>query len=139
MEFEEPITGQISTQVCILVYDGECRLCVSTKQKLEALGIGQAESDIRFLAYQSESARRILGSNYRSGRPDAAFLVRPSGEVLQGIQAFLPFIPDLPGGRLLQWCLRFPSIKRLADWSYRVIARHRYRWFGEASLLRPHH
>lgn len=138
MEFKESITGQLSTQGCTLVYDGECRLCVSTKQKLEELGIGQAESDVRFLAYQSESAKRILGSNYRSGRPDAAFLVRPSGEVLQGIQAFLPFISRLPGGRFLQWWLRFPSIKRLAEWSYRMVARHRYRWFGEAAFPSSH-
>lgn len=139
MEFKEQITGQLSRQVCILVYDGECRLCVSTKQQLEELGIGQAESDVRFLAYQSESAKRILGSNYRSGRPDVAFLIRPSGEVLHGLQAFLPFVPNLPGGRLLQWCLRLPSVMRLADWSYRVIARHRYRWFGEAVLPSPRH
>ncbi|MGC4099329.1 MAG: DUF393 domain-containing protein [Nitrospira sp.] len=138
MEFKERITGRLSTQVCLLVYDGECRLCVSTKQKLEKLGIGQAESDIRFLAYQSESAKRILGANYRSDRPDAAFLVRPSGEVLQGLQAFLPVISSLPGGRLLQWWLRLPAIKGLAEWSYCMVARYRYRWFGEAVLPSSH-
>ncbi len=132
MEFMEQIEYQLSTQGCLLIYDGECRLCVSTKQKLEALGIGQAESDVRFLAYQSEEAKRILGSFYRSGRPDAAFLVRPSGEVLRGLDAFLPLIPNLPGGKLLLWWLRFPSAKRLAEWGYRVVARLRYRWFGVA-------
>ena len=132
MEFKERIKGQLSTQVCLLVYDGECRLCVSTKQKLEELGVGQPESEVRFLAYQSESAKRILGSNYRSSRPDMAFLIRPSGEVLQGIDAFLPLVPNLPGGKILLRCLRFPFAKRLAEWGYRLVARHRYRWFGEA-------
>lgn len=132
MEFKEEIEVQLSTQVCLLVYDGECRLCVSTKQKLEALGVGQAESEVRFLAYQSEAAKRILGSNYRSGRPDMAFLIRPSGEVLQGLDAFLPLVPNLPGGKFLLWWLRFPSAKRLAEWGYRIIARHRYQWFGAA-------
>lgn len=131
MESTEQIEGRLSRQVCLLVYDGECRLCVSTKQKLETRGVGQAESDVRFLAYQSEAAKRILRSNYRSGRPDMAFLIRPSGEVLQGLDAFLPLVPNLPGGKLLLWWLRFPSAKRLAEWGYRMVARHRYRWFGE--------
>lgn len=132
MELKEQISGQLSAQICLLVYDGECRLCVSTKQKLEELGIGQAESDVRFLAYQNETAKRMLGSNYRPGRPNVAFLIRPSGEVAQGLEAFLPLIPILPGGKLLLWWLRFPSAKRLAEWGYRMVARHRYRWFGEA-------
>ncbi|MBX3331073.1 MAG: DUF393 domain-containing protein [Nitrospira sp.] len=132
MDFKGQITGRSSTQVCLLVYDGECRLCVSTKQKLEAVGVGQAESDVRFLAYQSEAAKRMLGSNYRPGRPNVAFLIRPSGEVVQGFEAFLPLVPIFPGGKLLLWWLRFPSAKRLAEWGYRIVARHRYRWFGEA-------
>ena len=132
MEFKKQIMGQLSTQVCLLVYDGKCRLCVSAKQKLEELGIGQTESDVRFLAYQSETAKRMLGSNYRPGRPDVAFLIRPSGEVIQGLEAFLPLVPVLPGGKLLLWWLRFPSAKRLAQWGYRMVARHRYRWFGDA-------
>ncbi len=117
---------------CLLVYDGECRLCVLTKQKLEQLGVGRTESDVRFLAYQSEAAKRILGSNYPSGRPDAAFLIQPSGEVFRGLEAFLPLVPNLPGGKLLLWWLRFPSAKRLAEWGYRLVARRRYRWFGRA-------
>lgn len=132
MEFKEQITGQSSMQACLLIYDAECRLCVSTKQKLEELEVGQAESHPRFLAYQSEEAKRILGSNYRSSRPDVAFLIRPSGEVLRGLDAFLPLVPNLPGGKLLLWWLRFRSAKRLAEWAYRIVARHRYRWFGEA-------
>lgn len=134
MEFKEQIEGQLSRQVSLLVYDGECRLCVSAKQKLEEWGVGRAESGVRFLAYQSEAAKRLLGPNYRSNRPDVAFLFRPSGEVCQGLEAFLPFFPDLPGGKLLLWWLRFPSARRLAEWGYRMVARHRYRWFGKADL-----
>ena len=131
MDCNEQVEDRLSTQACILIYDGECRLCVSTKQKLEGIGVGQAESEIRFLAYQNETAKEMLGANYRSGRPDVAFLVRPSGEVLQGLEAFLPLVPKLPGGKLLLWWLQFPSAKRLVGWAYRIMARHRYRWFGK--------
>lgn len=127
----EQIGDQRSGQTCLLIYDGECRLCISTKRKLEQAGVGQAGSDIRFLPYQSEEAKKALGQNYRLGRPDMAFLVRPSGEVRQGLDAFLPLAPSLPGGSILLWCLRIPLAKRLAEWGYRMIARHRYRLFGE--------
>lgn len=36
---------------------------------------------------------------------------------------------------LLLWWLGFPSAKQLAEWGYRMIARHRYQWFGEAKPL----
>jgi predicted DCC family thiol-disulfide oxidoreductase YuxK len=135
MDCKAQLESRSSRQVCLLIYDGACRLCVSTKQKLEEVGVGQAESDVRFLAYQSEAAKSILGSTYRVGRPDAAFLIRPSGEVLQGLDAVLPLIRHLPGGKLLLGWLRFSPIRLLAEWSYRMVARHRYRWFGEAD---PH-
>jgi predicted DCC family thiol-disulfide oxidoreductase YuxK len=131
MELTKQAASRLSKQVCLLVYDGECRLCVSTKEKLEQVGAGRAGSHIRFLAYQSEEARKALGQDYRPGRPDMAFLLRPSGEVLKGFEAFLPFVPNLPGGKLLLWWLRFPFVRWLAEWGYRMVARHRYRWFGE--------
>ncbi|TKS60866.1 MAG: hypothetical protein EWM72_00988 [Nitrospira sp.] len=133
---DEQTGDQNSEQTCLLIYDGECRLCVSTKQKLEQAGVGQAGSDVRFLPYQSDEAKRALGQKYCLGRPDMAFLVRPSGEVHQGLDAFLPLVPSLPGGRLLLWCLRIPLAKRLAEWGYGMIARHRYRLFGAARSSR---
>lgn len=133
---DEQTGDRESRQTCLLIYDGECRLCVSTKQKLEQAGVGQAGSDVRFLPYQSDEAKRALGQKYRPGRPDMAFLVRPSGEVHQGLDAFLPLAPSLPGGKLLLWCLRMPLAKKLAEWGYRMIARHRYRLFGEARSSR---
>lgn len=132
MSSDERTEDLSSSQGCLLVYDAQCRLCVFMKTKLEPLVVGKAGTDVRFVAYQSEEATKTLGQEYRVGRPDVALLIRPSGEVLQGLEAFLPFVPTLPGGRVLLWWLRFPSAKRLVDWSYRIVARHRYRWFGEA-------
>lgn len=136
MECKEQRGDQSARPVCPLIYDGECRLCVSVKQKLEEAGIGRAEFDVQFLAHQSEAAKMILGSRYMAGRPDAASLIRPSGEVLQGLGAFLPLVPNLPGGKFLLWWSQFSSAKRLAEWGYRTVARNRYRWFGETKL--PH-
>jgi predicted DCC family thiol-disulfide oxidoreductase YuxK len=136
MPLEKWMHAQDGGQTCLLIYDGECQLCVSTKQKLERAGVGQTGSDIRFLPYQSDEAKQVLGENYRSGRPDMAFLVRPSGEVCQGLDAFLPLLPRLPGGQSLLWCLRIPFLRRLAVWGYRLVARYRYHLFGEAAFFR---
>ncbi len=119
-------------QTCLLVYDGECRLCVETKYKLEQAGVGRSGSAIRFVPYQSDEARQALGVRYIPGRPELAFLVKPTGEIQQGLDAFLPLVPSLPGGRVLLWFLKIPLAQKAARWSYRFIARHRYRLFGEA-------
>lgn len=139
MSSDEQEGRRLPKQDGLLIYDGECCLCVSIQQKLEKLGTGHAESDFRFVAYQSEAAKRLLGSDYRSGRPHTAFWVRPSGEVLKGLEAFFPLIPKLPGGKILLWWLHFHSAKRLAEWGYRMVARHRYRWFGEVNPPRRQH
>jgi predicted DCC family thiol-disulfide oxidoreductase YuxK len=115
--------------------NGECRLRVFVKTKLDQLRVGQAGTDVRFLTYQSDEALVALGQECRPGRPAVAFLIRSSGEVLQGLNAFLPLVPNIPGGKLLLWWLGSPSEKRLAEWGYGMIVRHRYQWFGEAKPL----
>lgn len=132
MTFDGRLHNKKPTASCLLIYDGDCQLCVTTKQKLEQAGMGRTGSDIRFIPYQSDEAKQALGAQYRPGRPDLAFFVGPSGEVRQGLDAFLPLAPSLPGGRLLLWILRLPLAKRAAEWGYRVMARHRYRLFGQA-------
>ena len=116
---------------CLLVYDGECRL-FATKVKLEKAGIGKTASSVRFIPYQSAEAKEALGPLYRPGRPDMAFLVHPSGDIAQGVDAFLPLAATLPAGRLLLWFIRIPLAKRFLELLYRWIARHRYRFFGQA-------
>lgn len=111
----------------VLIYDGECRLCVTAKEGLERLG---ADRGARFVPYQSEEAARRLGPEYRPGRPDVAFLIEPNGLVRRGLDAFLPLLPGLRGGKVLRALLGFPLIKPLAELAYRLVARHRYRWFG---------
>jgi predicted DCC family thiol-disulfide oxidoreductase YuxK len=114
----------------VLIYDGHCRLCVTAKEGLERLGAGECREPIRFVPYQSEEAAKRLGVSYRPGRPDAAFLVEPDGTIRLGLDAFLPLVPGLPGGRWLLPLVRLPGMKPLARLAYRAVARYRYRWFG---------
>jgi predicted DCC family thiol-disulfide oxidoreductase YuxK len=113
-----------------LIYDGECRLCVTAKEGIERLG---RNDDVRFVSYQSEEAAGHLGEAYKPGRPDVAFLVEPDGRIRRGLDAFLPLLPGLPGGRILAWMVRVPVLRPVAYLLYRLIARYRYRWFGSVS------
>ena len=94
--------------------------------------MGQAGVNVRFIPYQDEEAVKALGYDYRPGRPATAFLIRPSGEVRQGLDAFLPVLSNFRMGKVLLWALQLPFVRQLAERGYRTVARHRYRWFGEA-------
>lgn len=111
----------------VLVYDAECRLCVTAKEGLESCGHGLP---LRFVPYQSEEAARCLGEVYKPGRPDVAFLVGAEGGIRRGLDAFLSLLPGLPGGRFLTILTRYFPFRALALLAYRLIAKHRYRLFG---------
>lgn len=122
---DERATGKTCERV--VIYDGECRMCVTAKEGLERMGEGDRA---RFIPYQSEEAVGRLGASYKPGRPDVAYLVEPNGTIRPGLDAFLPLLPGLPGGRLLLALMRIPLVRPLAEWAYGVVARHRYAWFG---------
>lgn len=123
-------------QRCLLIYDSDCRLCVTAKDGLERWGGESQSQPVRFVPYQSEEAVRRLGAEYQPGRPDVAFLVQPDGTIQRGLEAFLPLLPGLPGGRLFLILVRIPFLRPLAVLAYRLIARNRYRWFGAVTRLR---
>jgi predicted DCC family thiol-disulfide oxidoreductase YuxK len=111
----------------VLIYDAQCRLCVTAKEGMERLG---KDLDVRWVPYQSDEAVRRLGAEYRAGRPGVAFLVERDGRITKGLDAFLPLLPGLRGGHILQALMRIPLLRPLAYLIYRLIARYRYRLFG---------
>ena len=123
-----------ASQTCLLVYDGQCRLCVTAKKGLERLGPHADATATRMVPYQSEEAKQALGESYRPGRPDVAFLVRPNGEIARGLDAFLSLLPGLKGGRILSALLSLPLVKPFGYLLYWFIARHRYSVFGQVPL-----
>ena len=122
------------SQACLLVYDGQCRLCVTAKNGLERLGTHADVTPIRMVPYQSEEAKQVLGERYRPGRPNAAFLVRPNGEIARGLDAFLALLPGLKGGRVLSVLLSLPLVKPFGYLLYWFVARYRYSVFGKVPL-----
>jgi predicted DCC family thiol-disulfide oxidoreductase YuxK len=119
-----------AAQECTLIYDADCRFCVAAKNGIENAAGHDRPVQVRFLPYQSEEAARRLGDRYLPGRPEAAFLVGKDGNVQKGLDAFLPLLPGLKGGKVLQRLIRIFWLKPLAYLLYRLIARYRYQLFG---------
>jgi predicted DCC family thiol-disulfide oxidoreductase YuxK len=113
---------------CLLIYDGRCRMCVTAKDGLDRLSGGQ---ELRIIPYESDEAKQVLGSRHQGGRPEAAFLVTADGNIASGLDAFLPLLPGIVGGRVLAKLFAIPLVKPLAYRLYAFVARHRYRLFGE--------
>src|SRR5262245_3859312 len=128
------VEHRTTSEECVLVYDGRCRLCVTAKEGLERLGTQNEAKAVHMIPYQSEKAKEVLGAAYRPGRPDVAFLVQPNGVIRQGLDAFLPLLPGLRGGRFLATILSVPLVKPFGYLIYRLVARYRYRLFGEVPL-----
>ena len=129
-------TSDGASETCLLVYDGQCRLCVTAKKGLERLGTHADAASIRMVPYQSEEAKQALGESYQPGRPNAAFLVRPNGEVARGLDAFLALLPGLKGGRVFSFLLSLPVVKPVGYLLYWFVARYRYAVFGKVPLER---
>jgi predicted DCC family thiol-disulfide oxidoreductase YuxK len=121
-------------EVCLLIYDGQCRLCVTAKKGLERLEPHADAPPIRMVPYQSEEAKQVLRESYWPGRPNAAFLVRPNGEIARGLDAFLSLLPGLKGGRVLAVFLSLPLVKPFGYLLYWFVARYRYSIFGTVPL-----
>jgi len=109
-------------------------MCVTAKRGLERLQ--RDAEELRMIPYQSEEAEQVLGARYHGGRPEAAFLVTGDGRVTSGLDAFLPLLPGLKGGRLLAKVFALPFVKPLGYWIYRLVAQYRYTLFGEVPLDR---
>ena len=131
-------TNQINpsreSQACLLIYDGQCRLCVTAKKGLEGLETHADATPVRMVSYQSDEAKQALGASYRPGRPNVAFLVRPNGEIAHGLDAFLALLPGLKGGRVLSVLLSLPLVKPFGYLLYWFVARYRYALFGTVPL-----
>lgn len=111
----------------VLIYDAHCRLCVAAK---EGMARRATNTLVRWVPYQSEEAACRLGDDYRPGQPEVAFFIGPDGQIKRGLEAFLPLLSSLRGGRFLQTILRVPFLKSVAYALYRCVARYRYRLFG---------
>ena len=113
----------------VLIYDAECRLCLSSKRWIERWDRRQR---ITFLPFQNPEARKLAPELGEMSCMDAMRLVAPDGSISSGVDAFRKMLPFLPLGKVLALFFYLPGVPWLARKVYGRVAENRYRWFGRA-------
>lgn len=113
----------------ILIYDAECRLCVSSKKWVARW---DRRHRIAFLPFQNPEAKKLVPELGEMTCIDAMRFIGPDRSVSSGVDAFRKMLPFLPMGRLLALLFSIPGVPRLARKIYGHVAENRYRWFGKA-------
>ncbi|MBI3803648.1 MAG: DUF393 domain-containing protein [Nitrospirae bacterium] len=113
-----------------LIYDAECRLCVSSKEWVERW---DRRHQIRFLPFQNLEAKEQVPDLAGMACMDAMRFVDAEGKVTAGVDAFRKMLPLLPFGPLFSLLFYLPGVPWLAGKIYRHVAANRYRWFGAKS------
>lgn len=114
----------------ILIYDAECRLCVSSKEWVERW---DRRRRISFLPFQTAEAKERVPDLAGMTCIDAMRFIDAEGKVTSGVEAFRRMLPLLPFGRPLSLLFYFPGVPWLAAKVYHHVAENRYRWFGRVS------
>jgi predicted DCC family thiol-disulfide oxidoreductase YuxK len=117
----------------LVLFDGVCNLCSAAVQFIIDR---DPAGHFVFASLQSELGQRILAASGRdpTEAPETVLLVE-NGVVHDRSTAALLIARHLRGGwKLLRAAALLP--RPLRDAAYRLVARNRYRWFGQAQECR---
>ncbi|MGA9040955.1 MAG: DCC1-like thiol-disulfide oxidoreductase family protein [Terriglobales bacterium] len=123
----------VSSANPIILYDGVCGLC---NRFIQMVLKRDPHDRFRFASLQNDFAGKVLHRHgAEPGNLDTLYVVlnynQLGEQLLSRSDAAMAVLRELGGiWRLLEIILRVLP-KRLRDWSYRVIARNRYRIFGK--------
>lgn len=113
----------------IILFDGVCNLCAWSVQFIIRR---DPRGQFRFAALQSAAGQRLLAERGLAG-PDLDSVV-----LIEGPRAYTRSGAALRIARRLTGL--WPALaalllvpRPLRDWAYSVVARNRYRWFGQQS------
>jgi predicted DCC family thiol-disulfide oxidoreductase YuxK len=110
----------------IVLFDGVCHLCTSTVQFIIKR---DPHGAFMFASLQSEVGSKLLEEHGLSPEALDTFVLIEGARCFTRSDAALRVAQHLSGGWSL--CRVLSLIPRpVRDWSYTVIARNRYRWFG---------
>lgn len=104
--------------VPLLIYDGQCPMCVRARQWVEAR---VPAGSIEFLACQDPRRAERAPAVSESQCMEAMQFVGPDGRVYSGERAFPPLLRLTRYGRWIAWCFQLPGTALV----YRAIARNR--------------
>lgn len=129
-EIEKPVTvmkRQSAQTKAIWLFDGVCILCSwGVRYTLRH----EIEPTIRFVAIQSAEGRRICEEHALDADDPATFLFIEDGVALEKSAGVIALVQHLRGPARMVRLARFLP-KALRDFCYDIVARNRYRLFGQ--------
>ena len=125
--------ADLSLEGPIVLFDGVCNLCAGAVRFIIPR---DRRGRFRFASLQSETGRRVLTGLGAEGpdpdEPPQSLVLVANGRVYRRSGAALRIGAGLDRGwPLVAAFLVVPA--PLRDLAYRVVARHRYRWFGKTT------
>ena len=110
-----------------VLYDGECPLCSREIRFLESRDRGRGRIQFEDIADAAfDPGRYGVDTGTLMARIHG---VLPDGGIVEGVEVFRQAYAAVGLGWLLA-PTRWPILRSLADWAYRVFARNRLRWTG---------
>ncbi len=110
----------------VVIFDGVCNLCNGA---VNFIIKHDPEARFVFTPSQGELAVKLAGQHNIQEPFDETFVLIQMNECYFRSDAALKIASQLTGSWRFLWLLRvFPT--GLRDWVYRIVAAHRYAWFG---------
>lgn len=122
------------SRYAVVLFDGACNLCNAA---VSFIIDRDPAARFRFASLQSEAGRALLARHGRSASgvtPDTVILEQ-EGRLYERSDAVLRIARGLRGA----WKIFYVFIvvpRPLRDLLYRLVARYRYRWFGQREVCR---
>jgi predicted DCC family thiol-disulfide oxidoreductase YuxK len=124
----------VQSRHLIILYDGACGLC----NDLVKFAIARDRTDrFRFLPLQTQLATATL-TKHQADFPDTntMYVESPGGQLFARSDAAIAILRELNGWwRFVAFAIRVVP-QSLRDWGYGLIARNRYRIFGQHESCR---
>ena len=111
----------------IVLFDGVCNLCNGAVQFIIAR---DADATLRFVALQSEMGKNILKKHNTQSIDMKSIILLENDKLYDRSTAALRMAKNMDG----LWKILYVFIivpKPIRDAVYNVVARNRYRWFGQ--------
>jgi predicted DCC family thiol-disulfide oxidoreductase YuxK len=115
----------------IVFFDGACGLCDRAVRWLW----NRTDAEVRFAPLQGETAQELVLEQFRTP-PLSTLVVWEDGVVSVESDGLAAIARRMPGfhGRVIR-ALTLPFARPALNAVYRLIARHRHRWFGTTCRL----
>ena len=117
----------METPEIVMLYDGECPLCMREVRMLQRADRGRGRLGFEDIAAPDFDAA-VRGTDLETLMARIHGIL-PDGTLIEGVEVFRRAYAAAGLGWLVA-PTRWPGLRQLSEWAYRVFARNRLRWTG---------